>query len=83
MTLVYLKSATYCQNYDVRLEFNTGESGVVNLEAVLHRHKIAEPLLDKTAFADFYLDEWPTLAWRCGFDIAPESLHKMMLGTHE
>lgn len=78
MELVYLKTAKYLKNYDISLEFNTGETGVVNLEGILHKYQIAKPLLDKEKFADFYLDGWPTLAWRNGFDIAPESLYSMI-----
>jgi predicted nuclease of predicted toxin-antitoxin system len=30
--------------------------------------------------ADFYLDDWPTLAWSCGFDFSPESLYTRATG---
>ncbi len=47
---------------------------------LLHKYKAAEPLLDKNEFKKFYLDEWPTLAWPCGFDLAPESLYERVTG---
>ena len=34
----------------------------------------------KGRFVAFYLDAWPTLAWACGFDVAPESLYFMATG---
>nr|WP_232300481.1 DUF2442 domain-containing protein [Desulfonatronovibrio magnus] len=30
---------------------------------------------DRKKFAKFFLDPCPTLAWECGFDVAPESLY--------
>ena len=41
----------------------------------------AAELRDPGKFADFYLDEWPTLAWRCGFDLSPEYLYELLTGT--
>jgi hypothetical protein len=37
-------------------------------------------LLDRDLFQNFYLDEWPTLAWPCGFDVAPETLYELATG---
>jgi hypothetical protein len=37
-------------------------------------------LLDPERFRNFYLDEWPTLAWSCGFDVAPETLYELATG---
>ena len=31
-------------------------------------------------FSNFYLDSWSTLAWKCGFDLSPESLYFMVIG---
>jgi hypothetical protein len=78
---IYLKSAEYREAYKVYLEFNTGEAGEVDLKDLIFKYKKAEPLRDPSAFAQFYLDSWPTLAWKCGFDIAPESLHRRYLET--
>jgi len=46
-------------------------------------YQIATPLRDSTAFSKFYIDSWPTLTWKCGFDIAPESLYFMVTGKTE
>nr|VFJ44041.1 MAG: Protein of unknown function (DUF2442) [Candidatus Kentron sp. DK]VFJ53521.1 MAG: Protein of unknown function (DUF2442) [Candidatus Kentron sp. DK] len=75
---VYLSEARYLGGFKVFLTFNTGESGEVDLGDVVHRHDIASPLRDPARFAQFHLDAWPTLAWDCGFDIAPESLYSMV-----
>jgi hypothetical protein len=76
MQCVYLKSANYIEDYVVYLEFNDGRSGKVNLKDIIFKYEIAKPLRDKEKFSDFYLDSWPTLAWECGFDIAPETLYE-------
>lgn len=80
MESVYLIEAQYRGGYRIFLRFNTGEAGEVNLEEVVHQYQAAEPIRDKDRFAAFYLDAWPTLAWECGFDMAPESLYFMATG---
>jgi len=82
MECTYLLDAKYKGNYKIFLKFNTGESGVVNLEEIIHKYKAAEPIREKEEFSKFYLDSWPTLAWECGFDISPESLYVMATGKH-
>ncbi len=79
MECIYLIDAQYKKDYRILLKFNTGESGEVDLEKIISEHKIAEPLQDKKIFSDFYLDTWPTLAWKCGFDIAPEYLYSLAI----
>jgi hypothetical protein len=31
-------------------------------------------------FAKFFLDEWPTLTWNCGFDLDAEFLYELAIG---
>ena len=78
---VYLKSAEYRGGFKLYLEFSTGEAGEVDLEDIIFRYQQAEPLREPASFAKFYLDSWPTLAWDCGFDVAPESLYRRYLET--
>ncbi len=78
MNCVYLTEAHYLEDFKIYLKFNTNKSGIVDLESVIKKYKIAKPLLNKKAFSAFYLDSWPTLAWDCGFDIAPESLYDQL-----
>lgn len=73
---VYLKSAEYRGEFKLYLEFNTGEAGEVDLGDLIFKFQQAEPLRNPAVFGQFYLDSWPTLAWECGFDIAPESLYQ-------
>jgi hypothetical protein len=78
--MIALREARYQGGYKIWLSFNTGESGVVDLTDVLHKYKAAAPLLDQNEFKKFCLDEWPTLSWSCGFDLAPESLYERTMG---
>lgn len=78
--MIEVSEAFYQEDYKILVKFNTGESGVVDLHDVLLKYKIAEPLLNINEFKKFYLDEWPTLAWKCGFDLAPESLYERVTG---
>ena len=76
MQCVYLEDAKYIKDYQVFLEFNDGARGIVDLRDIIHKYRQAEPLRTPQAFAQFYLDSWPTLAWECGFDVAPETLYE-------
>ena len=80
MDSIYLLEARYVKDFKVFLKFNTGESGEVDLKETIFKYKIAESLHDPEAFSKFYLDSWPTIAWECGFDIAPESLYFLATG---
>ena len=77
MECVYLKEAKYIGGFRVFLRFNDGRSGEVDLEDLVHKHAFAAPLREPEEFSRFYFDSWPTLAWDCGFDIAPETLYEM------
>ncbi len=76
MECVSVKDAQYLSDYKIKLIFNTGEEGVVDLEDLIFSSPAAEPLRDKDEFAKFYLDEWKTLAWPCDFGVAPEFLYE-------
>ncbi len=78
--MITVKQATYEGQYRIRIKFSTGEEGVVELEDVIARYPIARPLLQQDEFSKFYLDEWPTLAWPCGFDLSPEMLYERATG---
>ncbi len=79
MDCVYLTAASYVKDFRVFLTFNTGESGEVDLKEVVFRNEVAAPLRDPSKFSKFYLDSWPTLAWPCGFDVAPEALYERLV----
>jgi hypothetical protein len=70
----YLLDAEYRCGFKVFIRFNTGEAGEIDLAEIINKHEAAAPLRDEKMFSEFHLDSWPTLAWKCGFDIAPEAL---------
>ena len=72
----YLKEAKYLEGFRVYLRFNDGLAAEIDLENEIRKYRVAEPLLNRKEFSQFYLDSWPTLAWKCGFDLAPESLYE-------
>ena len=78
--IVNIQEAHYLDGYRISLRSNTGEVGEVDLSDLLRRYPAAQPLLDPERFRNFYLDEWPTLAWPCGFDVAPETLYELATG---
>ncbi|MBB1091970.1 DUF2442 domain-containing protein [Rhodopseudomonas palustris] len=78
--MIALQEAKYCHDFCVWLRFNTGEAGEVNLAEIVRRYPQAKPLQDIEQFRQFYLDDWPTLAWECGFDLSPELLYQCLTG---
>jgi hypothetical protein len=78
--IVKLKEARHTGAYRVWLLFESGESGEADLGDLVQRYRAAEPLRDEKEFACFFLDAWPTLAWPCGFDVAPETLYERVTG---
>jgi hypothetical protein len=78
--IVFVKTAEYVSDYKIELEFNSGERAVVDFASLVQTDPLAAPLAALTQFQSFYLDPWPTLAWQCGYDIAPETLYFMATG---
>ncbi len=76
MDCVYIKEAKYFRDHVIFLKFNDGKEGMADLKEIVCHYDAATPLRDTVTFSQFYLDSWPTLAWRCGFDIAPETLYE-------
>lgn len=83
MECISILKARYIKDYRIELKFNTGETGEVDLRDVVYKYAIASPLRDPVVFSHFHLDSWPTLAWDCGFDVAPEALYFMATGKTE
>ncbi len=78
--MIAIQEVKYCHDFCVWLRFNTGEAGEIDLADVVQRYSQAAPLRKPEQFREFYLDEWPTLAWACGFDLAPEFLYQRLTG---
>ncbi len=67
-------------DYRIELAFDTGERGVADLRETIFRYSAAAVLRDPAEFAKFQLDDWPTITWSCGFDVAPERLYELATG---
>lgn len=80
MDCISITDAKYIKDYLIWLQFNTGESGEADLKDVIDKFPAALSLKDTTEFAKFHLDEWPTVAWDCGFDLDPEYLYELATG---
>lgn len=78
---ITIQSVEYLGDYRLRLTFNSGESGVVDFVKLLHSVPSAAPLRDMEEFRRVFLDEWPTMAWPCGFDLAPEYAYWLATGN--
>ena len=70
--ILRVTEAEYIGDYKLRLRFNNGAQGVVDLEAELYGD-VFEPLRDKETFRRFALTS-RTVEWPHGADFAPEFL---------
>ena len=75
---LHVTKAEYIGGYVLRLTFNNGESGDVDLEGELYGEMFA-PLMDVAKFRDFRVDdEIDTVVWGNGADFAPEFFYEKM-----
>jgi Protein of unknown function (DUF2442) len=65
--------AVYMGDYRIKLEFDNGETRIVDCEPWL-KGDIFQPLKDKNYFQKFFVDGW-SISWPNGADIAPETLY--------
>ncbi len=79
--LIKVQEAEYIKNYQIRLTFSDGLSGVVDLHGELWG-EVFEPLKDVEYFKSFFKDRW-TIGWDCGADFAPEFLHELTLQQNQ
>jgi len=71
-------NAEYVADYRIRVRFNTGEEGAVDLREALWG-PVFEPLKDIATFRRFTVSEvLHTICWENGADLAPEFLHDKM-----
>lgn len=78
--MITLTEARYVYGYRIWIKFSDGMSGVVDFTDIIRKLPAARPLADQAEFQRFFLDDWPTLAWPCGFDFSPESLYEHATG---
>ncbi|CAN5147136.1 hypothetical protein BH23BAC2_BH23BAC2_18490 [soil metagenome] len=74
MDNIWITKAKHIKDYQIKLEFNDGSSGIVDLKNDLDK-PIFRPLNDITFFKKFKLNSW-TLEWENGADFAPEFLYE-------
>ncbi|MEO1247810.1 MAG: DUF2442 domain-containing protein [Pseudomonadota bacterium] len=71
-----IKSAEHVAGYRLKLTFEDGRTGELDLEDQLWG-EVFEPLRDLEQFKDFRIDnELQTIVWSTGADLAPEYLYE-------
>ena len=76
MRLIWVTEAKYIEEFKIKLSFNDGLSGMVDLRGKMKSLPIYKPLLNPLEFKKFSLNPW-TIEWDNGADIAPESLYRL------
>lgn len=80
--MLEVTQAKYQDEYRIWVEFNTGESGVVDLAEALWG-PMFEPLKDLERFKQFAVsDVLHTLVWENDADLAPEYLYERITSQH-
>ncbi len=74
---LHVVSVEYLDNYQLKLTFNNGIEGIVDLEQELYG-EIFEPLKDKSLFQKVFVTS-RTIEWPNGADFAPEFLFEIAL----
>jgi hypothetical protein len=76
MTTPKIVSAEYISDYKIRIAFDDGKTGTIDLEGQLWG-EVFEPLKDLSKFKSFQIDaEFSTIVWPTGADLAPEFLYQ-------
>ena len=73
---LHVTAVEYIGDYRLRLKFNDGAGGIVDLEPELYG-EVFEPLRDKELFRQVYLTG-RTIEWPNGADLAPEFLYEQV-----
>jgi len=76
MSLVWITNAKYEGGYKIKLVFNNGTSGIVDLQNKLDG-EIYEPLKNPDYFKNFSINSW-TIEWENGADFSPEYLFDLV-----
>jgi hypothetical protein len=74
---LHVVSVEYLDNYQLKLTFNNGIEGIIDLEQELYG-EIFEPLKDKSLFQKVFVTS-RTIEWPNGADFAPEFLFEIAL----
>ena len=76
ITFLHVTDAEYLDGYRIRISFNNGDAGIIDLEPHLWG-PVFEPLRDLEAFRSFSISGH-TLSWPNDADFAPEFLHELL-----
>jgi hypothetical protein len=77
--MLEVTGAEYVEGYKIRVTFNNGEAGIVDLRSSLWG-PMFEPLKDPSAFRRFRVSPvLHTVCWENDADFAPEFLHAKMV----
>ena len=75
---LHVREAKYIHDYVIRLRFNDGAEGEIDLKDELWG-EVFEPLRDPEVFKSFKVDpDMETIVWENGADLAPEFLYDNM-----
>jgi len=76
--ILHVTDVQYLQNYQLKLTFNDGVTGIADLSNELWG-AMFEPLKDPDLFSTAKLDkELDTVVWENGADLAPEFLRSLI-----
>jgi hypothetical protein len=79
--LHYVKEITCVEGYKVRIKFNDGIEGLVDLSELIDFTGIFKALKDKEYFAQVSVhDEFGTICWPNGADLDPVVLYSKVTG---
>jgi len=76
--MIWVTQAEYLSGYRIRVAFNDGSTGVVDLEETIvnDTRPIFRAVQPLDAFRRFHV-EMDTIVWDNGLDLAPEYLHRL------
>lgn len=76
-----LTKADYVKDYKIKVVFEDGTSGMVDLEKIIRKGGIFTELKDQNKFKQFFIhEELKVLTWNNDIDIAPETVYKLAIG---
>ena len=79
--LVDIVGVTVLDGHKLRLRFQDGVEGVVDLDALVAWDGVFEPLQDPARFAEVRVDpELGTICWPNGADLDPDVLYSLVTG---
>jgi len=74
--IIHVKKAKYISNYNIAIDFDNGEKGIVDL-SFLSWNGVFESIKNLENFKKFKVNkEIGTICWENGADIAPDTLYQ-------